>query len=125
MALFCARYLTSLPFTLGLSDSEITKHAIKGYYGFQDYAAAFWWKHAHRVINTATGIDTDLYNRTLQAVARAMEAYGNSNNDVLEQVGHPTDAVQLCLKEVAKDAHEWEVFSGRLLWKRNRISLRV
>jgi ankyrin repeat protein len=108
MALFCARYLTSLPFALGLSGSEIRKHAIMGYYGFQDYAAAFWWKHAHRVTDTATDIDADLYNRTLQTVARTMKAYGNSNNSVPEPGGYPTDAVQRHLKELAGDAHEWE-----------------
>ncbi|KAI0536611.1 hypothetical protein GGR58DRAFT_381624 [Xylaria digitata] len=108
MALFCARYLTSLPFTLGLSSSEISKHAITGYYGFQDYAAAFWWKHAHRVINTATDIDTDLYKKTLYAVARAMEAYGNPNNSLPEPGQCPTDVVRHRLQELAEDAHEWE-----------------
>ncbi|KAK5631888.1 hypothetical protein RRF57_007602 [Xylaria bambusicola] len=108
MALFCARYLTSLPFTLGLGGSEISKHAITGYYGFQDYAAAFWWKHAHRAINTATDIDMDLYNKMLCAVARAMEAYGNPNNSFLEQGQCPTDVVRHRLQELAGDAHEWE-----------------
>ncbi|RYP71615.1 hypothetical protein DL769_004655 [Monosporascus sp. CRB-8-3] len=108
MALFCARYLTSLPFTLGLSGSEIRKHAISGYYGFQDYAAAFWWKHAHQVINTATDIDTDLYNKMLYAVARAMKAYGNPSNSLPEPSRCPTDAVQHRLQELAEDAHEWE-----------------
>jgi ankyrin repeat protein len=108
MALFCACYLTSLPFAPGLCGSEVMKHAITGYYGFQDYAAAFWWKHAYRVINTATDISTDLYNRTMEAVARAMEAYGNSNNSVPKSGGCSFDAVQRRLREVAKDAHEWE-----------------
>ncbi|KAF2190709.1 hypothetical protein K469DRAFT_733387 [Zopfia rhizophila CBS 207.26] len=108
MALFCARYLTSVPFTLGLSGSEIRKHAITGYYGFQDYAAAFWWKHANQVIHEATDIDSDLYNRTLQAVARAMEAYDDSSNSLPEPGGWPTDAVQHRLKELAEDAREWE-----------------
>ncbi|RYP43713.1 hypothetical protein DL768_009760 [Monosporascus sp. mg162] len=90
------------------ASSEIRKHAITGYYGFQDYAAAFWWKHAHRVINTATDIDTDLYNKMLHSVARAMEAYGNSNNSLPEPGRCPTDAVQHRLQELADDAHEWE-----------------
>ncbi|RYP05094.1 hypothetical protein DL765_009939 [Monosporascus sp. GIB2] len=108
MALFCARYLTSLPFALGLSGSEIRRHAITGYYGFQDYAAALWWKHAYRVINTATDIDTDLYNKMLQAVARAMEAYSNPSNSLPGPGRRPTDAVQHRLQELAEDAHEWE-----------------
>ncbi|KAF2968408.1 hypothetical protein GQX73_g5171 [Xylaria multiplex] len=108
MALFCARYLTSLPFTLGLSSSEVSKHAITGYYAFQDYAAAFWWKHAHRMINTATCIDTDLYNKVLYAVARVMEAYGNSNNSLPEPGQCRTDVVRRRLQELAEDAHEWE-----------------
>jgi ankyrin repeat protein len=107
----CSAHVTSRPChsrSDSVSGSEIRKHAIMGYYGFQDYAAAFWWKHAHRVTDTATDIDTDLYNRTLQAVAKAMEAYSNSNNSVPEPGGYPTDAVQRRLKELAKDAHEWE-----------------
>ncbi|RYP66506.1 hypothetical protein DL770_008790 [Monosporascus sp. CRB-9-2] len=91
-----------------VSSSEIRKHAITGYYGFQDYAAAFWWKHAHRVINTATDIDMDLYNKMLHAVARAMEAYGNLSNSLPEPGRCPTDAVQHHLQELADDAHEWE-----------------
>ncbi|KAI1196743.1 hypothetical protein F5X97DRAFT_202231 [Nemania serpens] len=72
MALFCARYLTSLPFTLGLGNNEISKHAITGYYGFQDYAAAFWWKHAYRVINTAQKGDTGLYNEDISIMLCAV-----------------------------------------------------
>ncbi|KAH8592598.1 hypothetical protein B0O99DRAFT_716361, partial [Bisporella sp. PMI_857] len=108
MALFCARYLTSRPFALGLSGSEIRKHAIMGYYGFQDYAAAFWWKHAHRVTEKATEIDGDLYNGTLQAVSRAMEAYGSFNNSVPEPGRCCTDTVSFRLNELAEDAREWE-----------------
>jgi ankyrin repeat protein len=108
MALFCARYLTSSPFTLGLSDNDIRKYAITGYYGFQDYAAACWWKHAHRLISRAADVERDLYNRAIQAIARAMEAYGNFDNNVPELGGYTTDAVQCYLRDVAKDAHEWE-----------------
>ncbi|RTE70730.1 hypothetical protein BHE90_014874 [Fusarium euwallaceae] len=107
MALFCARYLTSLPFTLGLNGAEIEKHGRMGYYAFQDYAAAFWWKHAFRMINTATDVDKDHYNRTLQAVARAMKEYSSSGDRLLEPGGCPADVVQR-LKELAEDAREWE-----------------
>ncbi|KAI5461405.1 hypothetical protein BGZ63DRAFT_508560, partial [Mariannaea sp. PMI_226] len=108
MTLFCARYITSLPFTLGLSGSEIEKHAVTGYYGFQDYAAAFWWKHAYRMIGTSIDINTDLYNRTLQAVARAMELYGDFKNSLHEPHDCPSHAVQRQLKELGEDAREWE-----------------
>ncbi|KAH8684930.1 hypothetical protein BGZ61DRAFT_548682 [Ilyonectria robusta] len=108
MALLCARYLTSFPFTLGLSDSEIEKHAITGYYGFQDYAAAFWWKHAYQVIDIAADIDKDLYNRTLQAVARAMEAYGNTRNSLPEPHESPAHVVKRRLEELGEDSREWE-----------------
>jgi len=108
MALFCARYLTSVPFAIGLSESEIKKHAITGYYGFQDYAAAFWWKHAHRVTDTTTDIDSNLYNSTAQAVARVMEAYSNSSNSLSESGGYPTDAMQYRFKELAEDPRKWE-----------------
>lgn len=107
MALFCARYLTSRPFTLGLSGSEVEKHGRTGYYVFQDYAAAFWWKHTLRMVNTATDVGKVYYDKTLQAVARAMEEYSSSSGRLSEPGGGPVD-VEKCLKELAKDAREWE-----------------
>jgi len=109
MALFCSRYLSSSPFALGLSTSEITKHAMTGYYGFQDYAAAFWWKHARLVIDKAAEIGKDLYHLTLQAVAEAMTEYGDCKDRLSPDRNRClTDAVQAILMGSATDAREWE-----------------
>lgn len=109
MALFCARYLTSSPFTLGLSGGEITRHAMTGYYGFQDYAAAFWWKHARRVIDETADIDEGLYLRTLQGLSKAMAEYGDCKDKLLPDLNTDlTDAVKGVLTDLSTDAREWE-----------------
>lgn len=108
MALFCARYLTTLPFSLGLSWDQTEEHAKMGYYLFQDYAAAFWWKHAYRMISTPTDIDTAHYNTTLQAIARAMEEYSSSDDHSLEAEMCPLDILELRVKGLAGDARGWE-----------------
>ncbi|KAH6632698.1 hypothetical protein F5144DRAFT_574952 [Chaetomium tenue] len=46
MALFCAQYLSSAPFSSEQGRSGIRTHCLTGYYGFLDYAVAHWWKHA-------------------------------------------------------------------------------
>jgi len=107
MALFCARYLTSSPFAVGLSGNEIARHAMTGYYGFQDYAAAFWWKHARRVIDEAADIEEGLYLRTLQAVSKAMMEYGDCKDKLPPDPNKP-DTVQGILVDFATDAREWE-----------------
>jgi hypothetical protein len=49
MALFCAQYLCSVPFTLEEGKSDVETHCLAGYYGFPDYAVANWWKHVKRI----------------------------------------------------------------------------
>jgi hypothetical protein len=71
MALFCAEYFLSRPLTPGISKLEIHQHATKGYYSFQDYAVAFWWQHAQKVL-AAPGLEMELNQTALQAVHRAM-----------------------------------------------------
>ncbi|KAF0645692.1 hypothetical protein FPSE5266_00755 [Fusarium pseudograminearum] len=65
MALFCTEYMLSRPLIPGLSKQECQNYANKGYYGFHDYAAAFWWNHMQQVLDSSD-LDNELARRTLQ-----------------------------------------------------------
>lgn len=63
MALFCAQYISSAPFNPDKSDADVRKHCVTGYYGFLDYAVAYWWKHFTRLgVSLDQGTMTSLYN---------------------------------------------------------------
>ncbi|RGP60195.1 zinc finger protein [Fusarium sporotrichioides] len=66
MALFCAEYMISRPLACGILTLEVQEYAMKGYYGFLDYAAAFWWKHVQQVL-AASELDNELTLRILRA----------------------------------------------------------
>ncbi|KAF4989706.1 hypothetical protein FDECE_14621 [Fusarium decemcellulare] len=108
MALFCAEYLLSRPLTPGISKLEIQKHATKGYYGFQDYAVAFWWQHAQQVL-AASGLEAELGQRALQAVHRAMVDIGELEQD---EGPHDSPLSNLALKNklgrVPQDSRDWK-----------------
>lgn len=107
MALFCARYITSFPFTLGLGRNEIENHALTGYYGFLDYASAFWAKHVYEAVHKATNIDVDIYDKILHAAARVMDEYGNQN-DAYTSESTPSNIVKRHIEEIADDVRGWE-----------------
>ncbi|RSL61425.1 hypothetical protein CEP54_006268 [Fusarium duplospermum] len=111
MALFCAEYLLSRPLVPGISRLEIQQHAIKGYYGFQDYAVAFWWQHAQQVL-AAPALETELNQSVLQAVHRAMIDIGE-----LEQGEDPNkcpesiQSLKSQLERVPQNLRDWEAIS--------------
>ena len=72
MALFCADYIVSRPLIPGIPKLEIQEHASKGYYAFQDYAVAFWWRHTRDVLATPPGSDTELLRKVLRSAYRAL-----------------------------------------------------
>ncbi|KAK3950192.1 hypothetical protein QBC32DRAFT_326366 [Pseudoneurospora amorphoporcata] len=45
LSVFCCQYLTSPPFTLGISEEDVLSHAKKGYYALQDYTVQYWFDH--------------------------------------------------------------------------------
>ena len=51
MAIFCAQYLSSRPFSRELDETDMKQYVLSGYYGFLDYAATNWWKHTKRITN--------------------------------------------------------------------------
>ncbi|RFN48947.1 hypothetical protein FIE12Z_6794 [Fusarium flagelliforme] len=90
MALFCAEYMTSQPLTSGLPKLEIQNYASKGYYGFHDYAVAFWWRHVQQVL-AASDLDTELARKVLQTAnhyttdageIEKIEAFDDSSTEI-------------------------------------------
>ncbi|KAK3949477.1 hypothetical protein QBC32DRAFT_348975 [Pseudoneurospora amorphoporcata] len=45
LSAFCFKYLTSPPFSLGVSEEDVLLHAKKGYYALQDYTVQYWFDH--------------------------------------------------------------------------------
>ncbi|KAL9074938.1 MAG: hypothetical protein Q9157_004187 [Trypethelium eluteriae] len=45
MGLFCAAYLTSLPFNLASSEDDLTKWILAGYFAFHEYAVTYTVEH--------------------------------------------------------------------------------
>lgn len=55
MSLFCFQYLTSSAFDMVRNDSKTTRtHALTGFYGFFDYAAAHWDYHSFQYVRQAS-----------------------------------------------------------------------
>ncbi|RSL96842.1 hypothetical protein CDV31_013308 [Fusarium ambrosium] len=108
MALFCAEYLLSRPLAPGISKLEIQQHATKGYYGFQDYAVAFWWQHAQQAL-AAPELETELNQSVLQTVHRTIIDIGE-----LEQDDGPQESIQSLksqLERVPQNLRDWEAIS--------------
>lgn len=98
MALFCAQYLCSSPFN---PDATVKTHCMTGYYGFLDYAAANWWKHARRV----EGSENDAVPKAIATLADAPNAQ------------HDITAVWTQICQLSDDGRDWE----RVFPVRNRI----
>ncbi|PNP57543.1 hypothetical protein THARTR1_02541 [Trichoderma harzianum] len=91
-AIFCSQYLTSLPFTSELNALAIQELAVTGFYGFLDYAVAFWHHHFEEAINSESGGNSDLKAEALQSSKRVLDIWGSSRpqdrqigNLILEQ----------------------------------------
>ncbi|KAG4435756.1 hypothetical protein IFR05_008770 [Cadophora sp. M221] len=68
MALFCTQYLTSTPFQISL-ESKIQTCALTGYYGFHDYATAFWWHHVDKSMDAREDIRHETFHSVLRSTA--------------------------------------------------------
>ena len=79
MAIFCSRYLTSHPFAIGLRADAIQELALTGYYGFLDYASAFWQDHVEFVITSDSGLDADLKADVLRSAKHLLEVCFSSD----------------------------------------------
>ena len=87
MAMFCAQYLSSKPFSPELKKENISEYVRSGYYGFLDYASANWWKHAKRMDR---GRDTSQNVQALQSIFMFLESLGGSST-VTERGSSPED----------------------------------
>ncbi|QYS97700.1 hypothetical protein H0G86_004921 [Trichoderma simmonsii] len=77
-AIFCSQYLTSLPFTSELNTLKIQELALTGFYGFLDYAVAFWHHHFKRAMNSESGANSDLRAEALQSAKRVHDIWVSS-----------------------------------------------
>lgn len=108
MALFCGEYMISRPLTPGLPKLEIQDYASQGYYGFHDYAVAFWWKHVQQVL-AASELDTELARKVLQTAYRYVTDTGE-----IEQIEAFDDSSQeiQCLKKnlegIPQNLRDWD-----------------
>ncbi|KAH7330241.1 hypothetical protein BKA65DRAFT_55430 [Rhexocercosporidium sp. MPI-PUGE-AT-0058] len=71
MALFCTQYLTSTPFQISL-ESKIQTCALTGYYGFHDYAVAFWWHHVDKAVDISEDLPLETFRSVLKSVAKLL-----------------------------------------------------
>jgi LPS sulfotransferase NodH len=99
MALFCAHYLASAPFSAEAIGSDAQTHGLTGYYGFLDYAAANWWKHVKRI---KVPLDP--------ATADAVSKLSNFLDPAMRNGAGPNDmATFWCqIQKLRDDGREWE-----------------
>ncbi|RYP69278.1 hypothetical protein DL770_008288 [Monosporascus sp. CRB-9-2] len=104
MALFCCRYLTSGPFKLGVQERSIRDFALSGYYGFHDYAGAFWHHHVDSVLNLAADLPLQLSEEIARSVFCLLGDY-----EVPQQTGSTTSSSQPAptAEQVRKILQEW------------------
>ncbi|TRX94186.1 hypothetical protein FHL15_004954 [Xylaria flabelliformis] len=76
LAIFCARYLTSMPFACGINEEDITTHAVKGYYALQDYVVQFWFDHFQACAESIAELDPDIYSEAMSNAKAVLVAYG-------------------------------------------------
>lgn len=79
MAMFCAQYLSSKPFSPELDELEIREYVCSGYYGFLDYAMANWWKHAKRM---AGDCNTSPNLRAFQSISEFLKSLEGSSTAI-------------------------------------------
>lgn len=108
MALFCAEYMISRPLTPGLPKLEIQEYASKGYYGFHDYAAAFWWKHIQQVL-AASELDTELARKVLQAADRYVTDIGEIDQiKALDDSSKEIQSLKRKLGGIPQNLRDWD-----------------
>ncbi|KAK3396763.1 hypothetical protein B0T20DRAFT_470418 [Sordaria brevicollis] len=85
LAVFCFQYLTSPPFTLGVTEDDILSHAKQGYYALQDYTVQYWFDH---VLECVTFLDPmshwDKCQDILQLALAFLKSYGH--RDKMQEV---------------------------------------
>ena len=106
MTMFCARCLSSVPFSRGLDESHIEKHVHSGYYGFLDYAAAYWWSHAKRIINNPEQMSRQNLP-VLRSVSEFLKSSGYVHRLTREDRGdNESDGLRKAITDLPEDGME-------------------
>ncbi|KAK3902322.1 putative zinc finger protein, partial [Staphylotrichum tortipilum] len=101
MALFCAQYLSSAPFNPDMGKPAVTMHCRTGYYGFLDYAAANWWKHARQ-------IECSKNTTILTTVAKMADALNSRDETTTANTATDMTAVRTLIHQIPGDGRDWE-----------------
>ncbi|RYP51599.1 hypothetical protein DL768_003106 [Monosporascus sp. mg162] len=109
MAVFCCRYLTSGPFKLGVQERSIRDFALSGYYGFQDYAGAYWHHHVDSVLNLAADLPVQLSEDIARSVFCLLGDY-----EMTQQTGSTAPGSQPvpAAQQARKILQEWRDNAG-------------
>ncbi|KAH6848231.1 hypothetical protein B0I37DRAFT_309598 [Chaetomium sp. MPI-CAGE-AT-0009] len=102
MALFCAQYLSSAPFSPKQDTPSIRTHCLTGYYGFLDYAVANWWKHGRRLDTTSDQDITSEMRKLLSSLRLSSE--GESEVATMNDVATSWAQIQ----HLEYDGKDWE-----------------
>ncbi|KAG8677696.1 hypothetical protein FPOAC2_03877 [Fusarium poae] len=129
MALFCAEYMISRPMTPGLSKAEMQDYAMTGYYGFHDYASAFWWKHVQQVL-TASEMDTGIARKVLQTAHEYLTRTGEieENTAVDDDSSGAIQSLKRKLERIPQDLRDWtsiKIYELRLVVIREALEVLV
>ncbi|KAM0543086.1 hypothetical protein ACHAO7_009558 [Fusarium culmorum] len=128
MALFCTEYMISQPLTPGLSKQDIQDFATKGYYGFHDYAAAFWWKHIQQVL-TGNELDNELAQRVLQTAHRYVIDIGEiDQTEGFDDSSLEVQSLKSKLEDIPKNLRNWssiKIYEMRLVAIRDAIEVHI
>ncbi|KAK4146369.1 uncharacterized protein C8A04DRAFT_9869 [Dichotomopilus funicola] len=101
LAIFCAQYLSSAPFNPDMGKPAVTVYCRTGYYGFLDYAAANWWKHARQ---TECSKDTTI----LTTVAKLADALNPQDETATANTATDITAVRTQIHQIPGDGRDWE-----------------
>ncbi|RYP40562.1 hypothetical protein DL767_001562 [Monosporascus sp. MG133] len=87
--------------------SEIRQHTVTGYYGFLDYAAASWWKHAIKMAGDHLSLNKSFLDETFETIAGAMNSYRTPEASEKDE---PCSAenIESLLARMTQDEWEWE-----------------
>ncbi|KLP18132.1 Uncharacterized protein LW94_12089 [Fusarium fujikuroi] len=128
MALFCTEYMISRPLASGLPKLEIQGYASKGYYGFHDYAVAFWWKHIQQVL-AASELDTELARKVLQTADRYVTDTGEiEETEAVDDSSQGIQSLKKKLEGIPQNLRDWDsmrIYEMRAVAVRDAIELLI
>ncbi|KAM7217735.1 hypothetical protein V8F06_006869 [Rhypophila decipiens] len=101
MARFCAQYIYSAPFDPDIENTVVKTHCMPGYYGFMDYAAANWWKHARRLEDSADQV-------TLGAIVALAGALNPEYKLGLDDAANDVTAIWTRMRQYSDNSRDWE-----------------